>query len=111
MVAIYSALGLLNEKHEVLNVTRVNPDTEWDTSDVVSFSAELVVERLSCASGSPAEGFKPTEYVRIMINDALQPLNFCGADENGLCELSKFIESESYARHDGEGDFEQCFVK
>ncbi|XP_006456955.1 hypothetical protein AGABI2DRAFT_78719 [Agaricus bisporus var. bisporus H97] len=110
MVAIYSALGLLNEKHEVLDETRVNPETEWDTSDVVSFSAEMVVERLSCAWDPPVGGYKPTEYVRIMINDALQPMSFCGADENGLCKLSKFVESQSYARNDGDGDFEKCFL-
>lgn len=110
MIAIYSAMGLLNERHEVLDPTQINPKTEWDTSDIVSFSAEMVVERLSCAWGPPARGRKAEDYVRVLINDALQPLGFCGADKHGLCTLSKFVESQSYARNNGEGDFEKCFT-
>ncbi|KXN84944.1 3-phytase A [Leucoagaricus sp. SymC.cos] len=105
MVAIYSAIGLLNKKHEVLDNTKINPKTEWDTSDIVPFSAEMVVERLSCHSYGRAK-----EYVRILINDAIQPLSFCGGDNNGLCELSRFVESQSYAQNDGEGDFQKCFA-
>lgn len=104
MVAIFSAMGLLNEKHEVLNDTRRNPDTEWDTSKVVPFSSEMIVERLACRSQRASE-----EYVRIFINDALQPLGFCGGNKDGLCRLSKFFDSQRYARHDGEGDFQKCF--
>lgn len=104
MVAIFSAMGLLNEKHEVLNDTRRNPDTEWDTSKVVPFSSEMIVERLACRSQRASE-----EYVRIFINDALQPLGFCGGNKDGLCLLSKFFDSQRYARHDGEGDFQKCF--
>jgi len=102
MVAIFSAIGLLNEKHEALNNTRRDPNTEWDTSKIVPFSSEMAIERLSCKRMGE-------EYVRIFINDALQPLSFCGGDKDGLCRLSEFHESQSYARNDGEGDFEKCF--
>ncbi|KAF5363805.1 hypothetical protein D9756_000048 [Leucocoprinus leucothites] len=105
MIAIYAAMGLLNEKHEALNNTRVNSKTEWDTSKVVPFSSEMVVERLTCADQRVK-----TEYVRIFINDALQPLGVCGGDEDGLCRVSEFLESQSYARNDGEGDFQKCFA-
>lgn len=101
MIAIYAAMGLLNEQHEVLSTAQINPKTQWDTSDIVPFSSEMIVERLTCGK---------KQYVRVLINNKVQPLNFCGADENGLCELSKFVESQSYARNDGEGDFEKCFV-
>jgi len=105
MIAIFSAMGLLNEKHKALDNTRRDADTEWDTSKVVPFSSEMTIERLSC--GRPRMG---EEYVRIFINDALQPLSFCGGDEDGLCRLSEFLDSQSYARNDGEGDFEKCFL-
>ena len=48
------------------------------------------------------------EYVRIFVNDARQPLDFCGADDNGMCELQEFVRSQEYARNDGFGDFAAC---
>ena len=49
-------------------------------------------------------------YVRILVNDAVQPLKFCGADDgNGMCELEAFVKSQAYARNNGDGDFEKCF--
>ena len=59
-----------------------------------------MTERLSCAG----HGGK---YVRILVNDALQPLEFCGSGD-GLCLLDAFVESQAYARSDGAGDFEKC---
>ncbi|KAJ3570644.1 hypothetical protein NP233_g4261 [Leucocoprinus birnbaumii] len=82
IVAIYSAMGLLNEEHEVLDNTKVNPKTEWDTSKVVPFSSEMVVERLACADRSLGK-----EFVRIFINDALQRSSFCGGDADGIWRL------------------------
>jgi hypothetical protein len=61
----------------------------------------MVTERLEC-------GYVK-EYVRILVNDELQPLKFCGAGGDGLCELGAFVESQAYARSDGAGDFEKCF--
>jgi hypothetical protein len=49
------------------------------------------------------------EYVRIFVNDALQPLKFCRAGVNGMCELGEFVKSQAYARRDGAGDFEKCY--
>lgn len=49
------------------------------------------------------------EFVRVLVNDAVQPLKFCGAGADGLCELGAFVTSQRYARNDGEGDFEKCF--
>ena len=48
------------------------------------------------------------EYVRIFVNDVRQPLEFCGADEDGMCKLKQFVNSQEYARNDGFGDFEGC---
>ena len=48
------------------------------------------------------------EYVRIFVNDARQPLEFCGAGEDDMCKLDEFVKSQEYARNDGFGDFEGC---
>ena len=80
----------------------------------------MVVERLSCDSsnsGRFGRRLAPRSVrsdereacVRILVNDALQPLHFCGADGNGLCTLDAFVQSQAYARNDGDGDFEKCF--
>ena len=43
------------------------------------------------------------EYVRVLVKDAIQPLAFCGAQGDGLYTLAHFVESQHYARNDGEG--------
>lgn len=49
-------------------------------------------------------------YVRVLMNDAVQDLEFCkGVDEDGLCPLEAFVESQRYARENGQGDWERCF--
>jgi len=69
---------------------------------MVPFGGRMVVEKLECTKVVPAISF-----VRILVNDAVQPLKFCGGI-GGLCELHSFVESQWYARHDGNGDFERC---
>lgn len=64
------------------------------------FAARMVTEKLKCAGG---------DFVRIFVDDALQPLEFCGADSSGVCSLQAFVESQTYARNNGEGDFQGCF--
>lgn len=101
MIAIYAALGLFNST--ALNPTQPDPAHIWRVSDLVPFSARMVVERLDCG--------KQGSNVRIFVNDALQPLEFCGGDPRvGICTLKAFVESQSYSRNDGEGDFEKCFL-
>ncbi|KAF8870777.1 histidine phosphatase superfamily [Infundibulicybe gibba] len=98
MIAIYAALGLFNIP-EPLNPTGSNEDDGWKVSRMTPFSARMVVEKLECGS---------EEFVRILANDAVQPLTFCGAGGDGMCRLSEFVESQAYARNDGMGDFEKC---
>lgn len=99
MIAIYAALGLFPQATPP-NPALPNPRRTWLASRLVPFSAQMITEKLACGS---------TEYVRIFVNDARQPLKFCGAGEDGLCELGAFVASQSYARNDGSGDFEKCF--
>lgn len=118
MIAIYSALGLFRQ-HQLVNSTLdpSSPDASrtWIASRLVPFSARMVVERLECAARlNPS--LPAGSYVRIFVNDALQPLEFCAGGEDseasvgvGMCSLEAFVESQAYARSDGAGDFEKCF--
>jgi len=72
---------------------------------MVPFGGRMVVEKLECTRAVPLPA---VTFVRILVNDAVQPLEFCGGIW-GLCELHGFVESQWYARHDGNGDFERCF--
>lgn len=107
MVSIYSALGLFRQ--HLLPSQKLDPDNPsllrtWVLSNMVPFGARMVVEKLECtAAPLPAATF-----VRILVNDAVQPLEFCGGLA-GLCELHAFVQSQWYATHDGNGDFERCF--
>jgi len=107
MVSIYSALGLFRQYLPDQKLDPENPSLlrTWILSNMVPFSARMVVEKLVCH----AYPLPVAAFVRILVNDAVQPLEFCGGLA-GLCELHAFVESQSYARHDGDGDFERCFA-
>ncbi|GJE84780.1 histidine phosphatase family protein [Phanerochaete sordida] len=145
MVAVYSAMGLFNIS-KPLNPRKMpkDMDREWLASHMVPFSARMVVERLQCqapydAASAPedtpanphwseellADAQKhKTEtgtFVRIFVNDAAQPLEFCNHNhavhrpcsrwqrKHSLCTLDNFVESQRYARASGNGDFEKCY--
>ena len=107
MVAVYSAMGLFNITNHPLHTTKMDKDRNWVASEMVPFSSRMVVEKLSC-SGRRQEVKEDVEFVRVLVNDALQPLRFCGAKQ-GLCTLDAFVESQKYARHSGDGDFAKCY--
>ena len=99
MIAIYSAIGLFPQS-TAPDPSLPDPNRDWLASQLVPFSAQMVTEKVLCGK---------KEYVRILVGDALQPLEFCGAKGDGMCELGAFVESQAYARNDGSGDFEKCF--
>ena len=68
----------------------------------------MITEKVRCEAG-PNSRRKTKEYVRILVNDVVQPLEFCNG-LRGLCELDAFVESQGYAKNDGEGDFEKCWL-
>ncbi|KAJ6536844.1 histidine phosphatase superfamily [Mycena capillaripes] len=77
MAAIYAAMGLFRQAAP-LDPTLPGPRT-WVASRLVPFSARMVVERLKCS--------RETQFVRVFVNDALQPLDFCaGSMKNLICE-------------------------
>ncbi len=114
MIAVYSAMGLFNVSRP--DPSRMHRKRKWFVSAIVPFSARMSAERLQCSKTlrgrwNRSRGNKKKrdgEYVRILINDAVQPLDFCGGDENGLCELKEFVKSQWYARTNGDGNFGRC---
>ena len=109
MVSIYSALGLFKQyllPDQKLDPTNPSSVRTWITSNLVPFSARMIVEKLEC--GITQLPLPKGAFIRILVNDAVQPLEFCGGI-GGLCELHAFVASQDYARHDGNGDFEKCF--
>ena len=103
-------LGALRHPHALVDTNGEGQENEtegqrWIASQMVPFSARMVTERLACER----DGLVPGEYVRILVNDAVQPLEFCGGGEDGVCRLEEFVESQGYARRSGDGDFEKCY--
>lgn len=106
MISIYGALGLFVQPDD-LDPTQPDEGRTWVASKMVPFSGRMITEKLSC---NGTETGNPGEYVRVFVNDAIQPLAFCGARGDGLCTLANFVESQSYARNNGEGDWALYFV-
>ncbi|KLO05030.1 phytase [Schizopora paradoxa] len=100
MISIYSAMGLFRPA-QPLSTTTPDPRRTWLASKLVPFSAKLVTERLECDR---------KQFVRILVDDSLQPLELCGGDKNGLCELDAFVQSQGFARSNGGGLFQRCFA-
>ncbi|KZT06538.1 phosphoglycerate mutase-like protein [Laetiporus sulphureus 93-53] len=99
MIAVYSAMGLFAQPAP-LDDTLPDPTRTWRASELVPFASRMVVERLSCGGEA---------YVRVLVNQAVQDLSFCGADGDGLCTLDAFVESQAYASSGGDGQWALCF--
>ena len=97
MAAIFAAMGLFRQSAP-LNATDPDPNRTWRNERMLPFSGRMVVERLRCHGQAS---------VRVLVNDALMPLDFCGSGD-GLCTLDAFVASQSYARQNGNGDWEKC---
>lgn len=101
MEAIYAALGLYNDTPS-LPLTWVR-DAEnssgFSAAWTVPFGARMYVEKMICVGDH--------EYVRVLVNNRVIPLNSCGADHLGRCLLDKFVRSLSFARSGGLWD--RCF--
>lgn len=137
MVAVFSAMGLFNVSDSPPDPKRMERTRKWSASRMVPFSARMVVEKLACggkddyaphrkpwrdedvsendeALGGCVKEGEDEQYVRIFVNDALQPLEFChamkGGRWEGMCSLKEFVKSQGYARRNGDGDFEKCYT-
>lgn len=99
---VLAALGLYNRTKPLSNTTIVSAGDAhgYSAAWTVPFASRMYVEKLQCKH-------KTEEQVRIIVNDRVQPLEFCGGDKYGRCKLSKFIESQSFARQGGL--WNQCY--
>lgn len=103
MVSIYSALGLYNATAPLPKRERVSPEGAkgFAMSWMVPFAGRLFLEKMTC-------GRDERELVRVLVNDRVVPLQGCGADELGRCELGEFVGALSFAR--GGGHWDRCFM-
>lgn len=117
MVAIFSALGLFAQDGE-LDAARMDVRRTWRVGRMVPFAGRMVVEKLACARAGAGAGAgtdpgssaaEMGEYVRILVNDAVQPLELCvGVDADGLCALDAFVASLGYVRDGWQEQWEEC---
>lgn len=103
MTAIFSAIGLYNGTAPFSNtsITEAQNANGYSAAWTVPFGARAYFEKMQCAGSRE-------EYVRIIVNDRVQPLKQCGGDALGRCTLSKFIDSLGFAKTNGHWD--QCFI-
>ncbi|KZT27915.1 acid phosphatase [Neolentinus lepideus HHB14362 ss-1] len=107
LVAVFGAMGLFNQS-TTLNPRHVGKKHRtWNAHKMVPFSARMVVEKMECEKW-PGLSEETSEFVRVFVNDEMQPLDFCGTGE-GVCTLNAFSESQKYAKDSGQGDWEKCF--
>lgn len=106
MSSIYAAMGLYNETEPLPETERRGPGKTggYSASWSVPFAARMYVEKMACGGSSDDE----EEFVRVIVNDRVIPLQNCDADELGRCRLSKYVESLSFARSGGHWDL--CFA-
>jgi hypothetical protein len=100
---IFAALGLFNTTTPPSKTKRQSPQElgGYSASWTVPFAARAYFEKMRC------DGQKE-EYVRVLVNDRVMPLETCGGDALGRCTLSKFVDSLSFAQSGGNWD--KCFV-
>lgn len=103
MTGIFSALGLYNATRPLLNTTLESAEQAngYASSWTVPFAARAYFEKMKCVGASE-------EYVRVVVNDRVLPLETCGGDNLGRCTLSAFVNSLSFAQSGGL--WNKCFV-
>ncbi|KAF9884466.1 acid phosphatase pho5 [Aspergillus nanangensis] len=68
-----------------LPTTHAVEDRVWKTSSVMPMGGRIVLERLSCSSGTG------DVFVRVNINDRHVPLPYCNSGPGGSCRLQDFV--------------------
>lgn len=103
MTAIFSAIGLYNISVPLPtdHIIEAEDAGGYSAAWTASFASRAYFEKLQCHGESE-------EFVRIIVNDRVQPLEQCGGDKLGRCKLSAFVESQSFARSGGLWD--QCYL-
>ncbi|KAF9059355.1 histidine phosphatase superfamily [Rhodocollybia butyracea] len=107
MAGILNELGLFRQAKD-LSLKKRDDSSDYKASALVPFAGRIVLERMTCETSSPKEGNEEVtqhgprierqiqslsnqQFVRVLVNDALQPLKWCGA-EDGMCKVAKFVK-------------------
>ncbi|KAF1923449.1 3-phytase B precursor [Didymella exigua CBS 183.55] len=101
MSGVFAALGLYNTTKLSNGTVKSAQETGFSAAWTVPFAARMYVEKLRCKHDKE-------EFVRVVVNDRVHPLKFCGGDELGRCTLARFVESQGFARSGG--GWERCYV-
>ncbi|KZT70268.1 acid phosphatase [Daedalea quercina L-15889] len=105
LIAVYSAMGLFPTPTLNYTSTDDKETSAWRVDQMTPFAGRMVVERISCSDAyASGEG----EYVRVLVNQAVQSMPFCDSDDNDLCSLDTFVESQAFARNSGYGIWDEC---
>ncbi|KUJ13249.1 acid phosphatase [Mollisia scopiformis] len=83
---VIAALGILNPSQS-LPTDRVAWGNRWSTGNIVPMQGHVILERLSC--NATAIALKDT-YVRIVLNEAVVPLQNCQNGPGYSCSLSNY---------------------
>ena len=103
MISVFAALGLYNST-PALDTGKVMEEEKlqgFSASKMVPFAGRAVVEKMVCT------GKREGEWVRVVMNGRVLPLEMCGGDGEGRCTLEGFVGSLGFAR--GGGRWEECF--
>lgn len=101
MAAIVSAIGLFSNSVQDMPLDRVNEERAWKFGHIAPFAGRIVFERLACKDGR--------KKIRVLANDALLNMTMCGSDENDMCTLEAFVDSQRFSRIEGQEKWKECF--
>lgn len=103
MSSIYAALGLYNRTADLPDNYKLGPEKThgFSAAWTVPFAGRMYVEKMRCSSSDDEE------LVRVLVNDRVVPLHYCGSDKLGRCKLDAFVDSLSFSRSGGRWD--ACF--
>ncbi|EEQ29851.1 putative 3-phytase [Microsporum canis] len=104
MTVIFTAMGLFNATKPLSPEHITNPADAngYSASWTIPFGARAYFEKMVCDHSPVAK----QEYVRVLLNDLVFPLQGCHADMYGRCKLEDFINGLTYATSNGNWD--QC---
>lgn len=117
MMSIFAALKLFDNTRELPKEYVVGPESAeaagYSAAWAVPFGGRLVVEKMVCTDaetgrmGDVEEAVK--EKVRVLMNDRVVPLQWCGGGLDGKCALEEFVDGMSWAREGG--NWNECFAE
>jgi hypothetical protein len=109
MVSIFSAFGFYTNTSTILPTTSLVTAQQaggFSSAWAVPFSSRMYLEKQSCTTRNKCGKPTTTEYVRVIVNDRVIPLNYCGADAYGRCKVADFVASLGFAT--SQGLWSQC---